>query len=178
MRSFINVSITNKAMITFLLVAFFCLIAGAVVAQVDSTTVDSTITVLDTTTSPKPDTLTHPGTATGGGGLDIPDSNPFTKIDIPNLLIWENFLYSVLLSVLTWFSYLFPKLKTKRIPVRTIVIGGTLIAVFVGLKLVIGEPLSFVAIGSYLLNFLVTTNAYDKIYKELFGPSPDPLKAA
>lgn len=103
---------------------------------------------------------------------NIPNPTPLVTIDIPGLILWEQFLYHTLLLVFSWFSFLFPKLKTKNIRFRTAAIGVTLIAVFVGFRFYSDATFSIGAVLSYILNFLVTTRAYDKIYSELIGKSP------
>jgi hypothetical protein len=84
-----------------------------------------------------------------------------------NLLIGaEEALFSALLLVITYFSYMIPglkKLQNKHI--RALAIGCTLILGFVTYHAASGENFNIAQLINYAISYILTTSAYDKIFK-------------
>lgn len=158
----------TKSIITLLGLILFMtfsptLLSADTIPALDTAGTD--LVVLEKETMPANDSITNLV------GIEVPDGNPFTEMDLPTLILWENFFYHIGLLALTWFSGFFPGLKDKRIPIRTIIIGALLIGIMIAMRSFRAEPITYIAIITYIGNWLMTTQAYDKIYKELFGGS-------
>ena len=101
------------------------------------------------------DTLAIEYPVNGTGGLDV------------NLLIGaEDAVFSALLLLLTFFSYMIPGLKNVQSKhVRALAIGLTLVLAFVAYNTTAGEGFNIGTAISYVINYVLTTSAYDKIFK-------------
>lgn len=106
--------------------------------------------------------------ANGSGGLDIA------------LLVGaEDAVFSALLLLLTFFSYLVPGLKKVQSKhVRALAIGLTLVLAFVAYHATSGESFNIAQIVSYVINYIITTSAYDKIFKPAGLKTPRPVEKA
>lgn len=99
-----------------------------------------------------------------GGGLDM------------GLLVGaEDAVFSALLLLLTFFSYLVPGLKKVQSKhVRALAIGLTLILAFVAYHTTSGDKFNIGQIVTYVINYVITTSAYDKIFKPAGLKTPRP----
>lgn len=87
----------------------------------------------------------------------------------------EDAVFSALLLLLTFFSYLIPGLKkVESKHVRALAIGLTLVLAFVAYHATSGEKFSVGQIITYVINYVVTTSAYDKIFKPAGLKTPRP----
>ncbi len=103
--------------------------------------------------------------------VDPLPGNPLPGMDIDALITWEHLIYSALFIVFTYLSYLIPGLKVKPLPIRAIAIGVLLIGVFVVYRLGNNDDITLLSVLSFIVNYVLTTGAYDKILKPLFGGS-------
>lgn len=88
------------------------------------------------------------------------------KVSIDWLINAENGLYAGLLFVLSFLSFAIPGVKniSEKI-VRTLAIGATLIIMFIGYKAAVGDAFNFGTLIQYIITYILTTGAYDKILK-------------
>jgi len=100
--------------------------------------------------------------------------NPFPGIDLQNfpydkIISLENGVYSALLILLSYLSFAIP--GVKKIPVkavRVIVIASVLAFVYFGYKITT-DSFNVNAFISVLINYLISTNVYDKLLRPLGG---------
>jgi hypothetical protein len=94
---------------------------------------------------------------TSGGGINV------------NYLIGvEESLFSALLLIFSFLSYMIPGLKSINSKhIRTLSIGLILVFAFVSYKLSAGDGFNIGQIINYLISYILTTGAYDKIFKPL-----------
>ena len=94
--------------------------------------------------------------------------NPVSPtVSVEWLINAENGLYAGLLFVLSFLSFVIPGIN--RIPekiVRTLAIGASLLVLFVTYKATTGN-FDVGQIISLVISYLITTGAYDKIFKPL-----------
>jgi len=123
-------------------------------------------------TTPEKVTVKDTLEANRGTGITIPGATIPTALPaltITDYALWENILYHVLLIVLTYLSRFFPGIKLARVPIRTIAIALLLLIGFISARFIFAEPVKVVTILTFMINYLVTTLSYDKIYKEITG---------
>ena len=106
-------------------------------------------------------------------------ANPDGSLAIGLLVGAEDAVFSALLLLLTFFSYLVPGLKKVQSKhVRALAIGLTLILAFVAYHATNGENFNIGQLITYVINYVITTSAYDKIFKPAGLKSPRPVENA
>lgn len=87
-------------------------------------------------------------------------------LDVQLLIGAEEGLFSALLLVITFFSYMIPglkKLQNKHI--RALAIGATLALGFTAYHATSGDSFNIAQVINYAISYILTTSAYDKIFK-------------
>lgn len=122
---------------------------------------------------PTPATIQTPADVTTVSDTIPVFPNPVNPtVSVEWLINAENGLYAGLLFVLSFLSFVIPGIN--RIPekiVRTLAIGASLLVLFIGYRAVNGQ-FDIGQIISLVISYLVTTGAYDKIFKPLGLTTP------
>lgn len=91
---------------------------------------------------------------------------PSGGFDVSKLMGTEEAIFSALLLLTTFFSYLIPGLKAvKSKHVRALAIGLTLVFAFVTYHAAAGEGFNIGQVVNYVITYILSTSAYDKIFK-------------
>ena len=118
------------------------------------------------------------GQDTTSAAIQYPVNNQ-GGLDIALLVGAEDAVFSALLLLLTFFSYLVPGLKKVQSKhVRALAIGLTLVLAFVVYHANSGEAFSLGHVITYVVNYIITTSAYDKIFKPAGLKTPRPVEKA
>lgn len=88
----------------------------------------------------------------------------------------ENVIYGSLVTLLSYFSFAIPGIKKiPAVAIRVLVIGLILVFMFLGYKMAVGEEFNVGTFINYVITYILTTGAYDKIFKPIGAATPKAL---
>jgi hypothetical protein len=108
----------------------------------------------------------------GAQGIENPVA-PGGGLLVDKLIGAEEAIFSALLLLTTFFSYMIPglsKIQSKHI--RALAIGLTLVFAFVTYHVAAGDEFNIGQVVNYVITYVLSTSAYDKIFKPVGLKSP------